>query len=350
MSITSDNAKEHLREKLLQDITAGKSYDALQYIQSFIARKKKGFGHQLISSLIFEGAMILIQNGGSVEAGALLLWYIKGGAGEEFAFKINKTASLTLGNEEFCDLDSTIVLLESVSRDKIVPLVDAVYIPIQKIFVKKYEISMDTADGILLHNLKRFESICADVFESAKDWISATKCYIKLYNVVKIIYCVDNWASNGHEREYPMFFSRVILQLLAENRVHLAADVLQLSQKEYSSLSVHSLSPHSSDGYHAAWHVAIILTELAGLNNNIAEKQRVFQALHQQYSPIIAIVDKKLLTILVKIAAKVFLLQPRTASSGLDPMALMRNLMGGSGGSGGGADAIGDIVRNLLRR
>ena len=73
-SINTESLEIVLREKLMSEICCGRAYDALQYVQSFTARKKRTFGPILTSYLIFFGARILMENGSDSYAGVLLTW------------------------------------------------------------------------------------------------------------------------------------------------------------------------------------------------------------------------------------------------------------------------------------
>ena len=52
------------------------TYEALQYLQSFIARKAKSLGKEGTSDCVFHGATILMTRNAYDDAGTLLEWFI----------------------------------------------------------------------------------------------------------------------------------------------------------------------------------------------------------------------------------------------------------------------------------
>ena len=56
--------------------SAGTTYEALQYLQSFIARKSKSLGKDGTSDCVFHGATILMNRTAYDDAGTLLEWFI----------------------------------------------------------------------------------------------------------------------------------------------------------------------------------------------------------------------------------------------------------------------------------
>src|SRR5688572_15382422 len=72
-----------LEEKMLAELQSGHPYEALQYVQSFVARKKKLVGQNVTSALVFRGVKLMVDNNASSSAGTLLCWFIEEGAGLE---------------------------------------------------------------------------------------------------------------------------------------------------------------------------------------------------------------------------------------------------------------------------
>ena len=102
---------------MLQELKANNTYEALQYVQSFIARKKRSISPEIVSSMVFHAAKVLVDYDSAGYAGTLLLWYMEGGAGEENNFHVEKEKdSLTDGT--YCDLARLTRLFESVAQDR----------------------------------------------------------------------------------------------------------------------------------------------------------------------------------------------------------------------------------------
>ena len=59
------------------ELRDGHPYEALQYVQSFVARKKKALGQDTTSKVLYHGAKELILSGASSSAGTLLKWYLE---------------------------------------------------------------------------------------------------------------------------------------------------------------------------------------------------------------------------------------------------------------------------------
>ena len=89
-AIAESASVQIMEEKMLQELKANNSYEALQYVQSFIARKKRSIVPEIVSSMVFHAAKLLVDHESAGYAGTLLLWYMDGGAGEENNFHIEK--------------------------------------------------------------------------------------------------------------------------------------------------------------------------------------------------------------------------------------------------------------------
>jgi len=90
-SITMTDLRAQLAEKVVAEVNNGHSYEALQLMQSFIARKKKLLGRKETSAMVFYGAGLLVDNGAPADAGTLLVWFIEDGAGDDFNFHMEET-------------------------------------------------------------------------------------------------------------------------------------------------------------------------------------------------------------------------------------------------------------------
>eukprot|EP01031_Cornospumella_fuschlensis_P041792 gene41792-51014_t len=99
MAETVEQLIHQLEEKIsfaLQTPGIGAAYEALQYVQSFVARKKKALGPAGTSKAVFHGVKCLIKAASGVDeaaiattAGSLLRWFIEDGAGKDFSFHMH---------------------------------------------------------------------------------------------------------------------------------------------------------------------------------------------------------------------------------------------------------------------
>ena len=322
-----------LTKKIISDIETGNSYDALQYVQSFIARKKKSLGPSETSRLIFSATRIMFQNNASLNAAALLEWFLKGGAGVDNLFSIRTDKC----DRDFCDLERLIELLSSFSSECIGCIVERVYIPVFKLADKNQ-------DSKQLKKLKEFEEICANAFEASRLWANATKSVLRLGYIERGVRCIDAWAREGFKMEYPLFFARAALQLLLEGQYPRAADLVSYATPLISRYNAEH-NPTDEGPYAASWHLAVILVDLASpflsssQSRKSIDKAQIFTFLYNNYEPILASVDPKLILQIKKIGEVVFGI--RTQQTGFNPMALLSNMMGGAGGQaapGGGID------------
>lgn len=64
---------KQFKEKILEEIAANHSYEALNYAQSFIARKRKHLGKMATSAILFFGVKLLVDNNAGSDAGDVIL-------------------------------------------------------------------------------------------------------------------------------------------------------------------------------------------------------------------------------------------------------------------------------------
>eukprot|EP01032_Pedospumella_encystans_P039041 gene39041-44260_t len=110
--------------KVQAELRDGHPYEALQYVQSFVARKKKALGQVTTSEVVYHSAKELIFSGASSSVGALLKWYLEEGAGVEYPFRLS-TEQLSAGN--YCDVQRLIDLITPLTSDQAYPIIDIVY-------------------------------------------------------------------------------------------------------------------------------------------------------------------------------------------------------------------------------
>ena len=162
--MTEKNSVEELtaqlKEKILAEIEAGHSYEALNYAQSFVARKRKHLGKNATSALVFFGTRLLVDNGAASDAGTLLAWYIEDGAGDDFLFHLEDRA--LVDKDLYCDVQRISDLLVGLTLAQTSPIVSKIHGPVHKAILIKKKIKKN---GPLSKRLEIFDNKCADTFE-----------------------------------------------------------------------------------------------------------------------------------------------------------------------------------------
>ena len=297
--MTEKNSVEDLTDqltvKILAEIAAGHSYEALNYAQSFVARKRKHLGKNATSALVFHGARLLVDNQAASDAGTLLAWFIEDGAGDDFLFHLEDRA--LVDKEIYCDVQRISDLLSNLKLDQTSPIVSKIHGPVHKAILNKKKIKKN---GPLSKRLEIFEKKCADTFEATKDWLSAYKAVLRLEasDMARAANILDMWSSEGYATEKPLFFARAVLQLLSDGKVAKASEFLLVSAK-YVEPDVGNNSASI-----AIWNLATILTNLAALPPRPrVDPTKIFSIIAQLYFPLISKIDSKLIDLLEKVTS-----------------------------------------------
>jgi hypothetical protein len=323
-----------IETKMGADLDEGHPYEALQYVQSFIARKKKNLGGpKNTSAVVFHGAKTLISKNGSSSAGTLLKWFIENGAGADHSFKMYTGEKLS--KSDYCDIQRTIDLLQQFTSEQGFPVVLGIYNPLH-VMVAKSKVARTTE---FTARMVTFETLCAKIYEDSERFYSAFKCYVRLGLTKEAARVLNSWSAKGHPSEKGMFFGRAVLHLLSEGKSTMADELLTLS-KEFVSDSVSDGSSSTPGGADSApmavWHLAVLLTELAALPPMARiDKNKLYGILYKQYAPFLNQLDPKLLELLTKTGEVVFNYQPPqtgTPAQQPNPMAMLQGLLGGGGG------------------
>ena len=321
----------HLEEKLA---TIALPYEALQYVQSFVARKKKHINSNTTSALVYSGCKKLVADGSPSDAGSLLVWYIEGGAGEPHNFHLEANeieGSSTL----YCDVDRLISLIKKLDDQKSVQICEKIYLPLLKIF-HKTKIAKSSS---LQERLNLLEDMVADVFESNKNWQFACKGVVRLEDMERLAKILDGWSNEGYATEKLLYFARAVLQLLSEGQAQLGIKLV----KECSSFVMEEQfvdgngSPYASL---AIWHLTVILSDLLSITSRPGpDKTKIFKQLSSRYASLLGKTDPKLLALFNTTGTMMFGVMSEVPQS---PLNLFDMLGGGmpSGfprGGGGGA-------------
>ena len=312
--------RDQLKEKVLAEIGAGHSYEALQYVQSFVARKKKHLGRKETSAMVFYGARLLIDNGAPADAGTLLQWFIEDGAGDDFNFHMEAQKALTEA-DAYCDLQRISDLLNGVPSTQSSLIVSKIYGPVHKavlsVKVKK--------NNQLWKRLDSLEQTFSTVFEETKDWLSAYKSVLRLQtsDITRAASILDKWSNEGFPIEKPLFFGRAILQLLADNNVPKATEMLAASKKYIEAINVNTVDVSATM---AVYNLSTIVTELVTMPERPrVDPQKIFTIVANLYVPLITKIDPKLIESLEKVGVAYFGL--RKSEEAPNPMAAMMQSM-----------------------
>jgi hypothetical protein len=323
--------RAQLAEKVVAEVNNGHSYEALQLMQSFIARKKKLLGRKETSAMVFYGAGLLVDNGAPADAGTLLEWFIEDGAGDDFNFHMEETRPLT-DADAYCDMQRIADLLNGMPAAKSSPIVTKIYGPVHKAVLS----AKIKKTSPLMKRLDVLEQTFSNVFEETKDWLSAYKSVQRLQtsDVPRAAAILDKWSADGFPTEKPLFFGRAILQFLSEGKLPKATEMMQESTKYIEGLAVNAADVGAAM---AVYNLSTILTQLC----NLPERPRVnpphiFQLIANLYLPLLQKVDAKLIDLLEKIGVTLFGM--RKTEEAPNPMAaMMQSMLAGAGGGAGGA-------------
>lgn len=329
--MTSTDPWVQLEDKLTHFLEGKNYYEASQYVQTFIARKTKTLGANKCSTLVFLSIKKLVQFSASSEAGAVLVWYIEDGASADTKFQFANTqgGKGEDPNKLYCDGQRLLEILQSFGQDNdnlSVPFIDKIYGPLHICFSK----SEGNKSLELVKRLYDLETTFSHLFQHAKKWSNAYKCVVRLNDdFSRVAYILDSWAKQSYKTEYPLFFARSVLQLLADKKVTQAKSLIQQSEKFVLDQPEVGEDVEIMSGPYAVWHVAIILTDLANLPVMArVDKTKLFSLLMQLYGRLVSQIDVKLVELLEKIGTGVFnVMTPNSRRDGMNSMSLFQNIL-----------------------
>lgn len=282
-----DEVYATLTEKMGEE--ACTSYEALQYLQSYVARKKKSIGKDNTGLAVFFGADLLAKRKAFNYVGELFEWF--------------------MGGSEF-DLDTSLKriedMLKKLSAEDAEPVVNVIYGPLHQKVVK----SMTKANqkGLSVQLLK-LDAIFADVFQKTKKWPNAYKAILRLGDVKRAATVLNDWSKDAFKYEKPLFFARAVMTMLSEKKIEQAAEMCKHgAQFLKEEDNIEPARAGEEDSSHlAAWHLAYILSGLASLPPmQRVDKTKLFNVLTTLYSSTLDILDTKLLELLEKIGKACF--------------------------------------------
>lgn len=348
---------EQIMKQIDEKIVDSQSYEALQFLQSFIARKKRAMGRSKTSLCVFHCVRRLVERGSSGDAGVLLLWFIE--SDELFHLDGSTKSVLSADEAPYCDLERMLVLLRDLTPDKSVAVVDQIYGPLHQVVAKA---GMARAASVSAR-MSQLEQLSATVFEATKKWHSAYKVVMRLGELERAARVLNSWAAEGYKNEKPLFFGRAVMQLLSERKVQQAEELV----RHCTPLLPDNISPPQPGGpcgaTQAVWHLATILCGLAVLPpQQRVDKSRLFTVLKERYTGILIATDPRLVELLQRVGAALFSVALPAEMQGPNPMEMLQKMMMASGGmsnaltapssSGRGQEPafdMGDIMRMMSR-
>jgi len=320
-----------ISQKLALEIT---SYGALQYLQSFVARKKKAIGVDATSQAIFHGCALLIARGDSEDAGHALSWYVD----SEDLFHVSGHNGNKNGNH--CDVERLLALLDKFSSKQMIGCVSVLYDPFHAAVLKSGMTTGKNADSAVSKRMHTFDNKCANIFEDTESYRSAYRVCIRLSLVPRAAAILDKWSNlpGVFLHEKALFFARAIYTLLSEKKLPLALQMVAASKTILSPLdniAADDVRPGGNDsGYLACWHLSIILTELAdAAPGPRINKIKLFEVLSTLYYGILDLCDKNLVALHEKVGKEYF--TAADSKKAADPMNMLQALLSGGGGGGG---------------
>jgi hypothetical protein len=338
---TVDTLIAQLEEKIaaeLQGDSVGSihAYETLQYVQSFVARKKKNLGNAGTSKAIFHAVKLLIgqaskRPAGTVDeaamastAGSLLKWFIEDGAGRDHSFHMHAEQT---NSDNYCDVQNVLHLLEHLDVKYAGPIVDTIYNPLHVVLAK----SKIKRNSPLQKRLHKLEIVFADVLLRHKKWLGAFKSYVRLNDADKVAEVLNLWSAEGYPSEKPLFFARGLLHILADNKASLAKDLLHASLPmvpDNIATGVKGGGPLSASL--ALWHLATILTDLSNFQPMPrVDKTKLFGLLYRRYGPLLNQMDSKLFELFLKAGEHHCNFRLEVPDTTPNPMAMLQSLLTG---------------------
>ena len=343
---------KQIEGKMRAELSDGHPYEALQYVQSYVARKKKALGQATTSTVVFHGANELIVSGASSSAGTLLKWFIEDGAGADFSFLLSMDE---LNSSNYCDVQKVIDLLTALTSEQAFPIIDIIYDPLHLLAAK----TKGKKPASVIARLDQFEALSARINLESGVYFPSFKSFLRLNKIQEASNVLLQWSSKGYPSEKPLFFARALLFLLSEGKKTAASELLECS-KGHIEDNVSTQGGGAESAPLAVWHLAYTLTELAAMPPlPRVDKTKLFGILYGRYGPFLIQYDTKLLEFMTKAGEAVFqfsLQQQQQARGGPpppqqpNPMAMLQGLLGGGGGAGAGAGGGMDKMMSMMSK
>jgi hypothetical protein len=295
--MTSEHDPE-LDAKVASELDAGKSYDAIQFCQSYLARKSTSVSSDVIASRCLHATRIFILKGFGVEAGILFQWF------------------LTQPFQESLSTDTSNAFIEEVSD-----ILSSSNIGQSAAFAENIHqgiisfVTTKSSLGDLPSKNNLYESM-AKVFQTSENWETSLKFYLLTGDIASVAACLNNWANRGVTAEYPLFFCRNILQLLQQKKAAIAMILVSHSEAFINAFKRSSASVSAGPAL-LVWNFTVIFVDLINLGSKVSskEKKAIYELLSQKFQSSISSADPDLLNIIKKVATENKLLNTNVSSS-----------------------------------
>ena len=326
-SIDMALAKSKLAEKMNEELSNQHPYEAMMYVQTFVARKRKVLSKQDTCDLVYCGIKTLQSHSEWMSAGVLLEWLVS-------------TGSLEL-NPQNSNFDNITAIITAMPKDGVISFLDKAYKPLCA-YIQTY-------DGDIKHRyMFQLSLICGEIFEKCRRWRDAKNCYIGVGDMVALSRVVHQWTTDGFPSEYSLYFVRTYLFVLANRLVPQAAAFYRTASDQYLepyelTLSCQPDTPlrKACMKSYALWQMCTILSDMMNIADNPTlawkvDRKQVFSLVMDKYRTLIECHDAALLPVMRDIGHGLFgVPEDTSAGSGVSPLqSIFQNLMGGSGGVG----------------
>ena len=119
----------------------------------------------------------------------MLTWFIEDGAGVDYIFKLQ---SNPLTEDNYCDVQRLIDLLQSISVSEAAPAVNLLYGPLHLLIAK----NRSAKQSDLAKRLLTLEISFANILEQSKSWLNAFKSYARIGDMLKVSKVLSSWAAD----------------------------------------------------------------------------------------------------------------------------------------------------------
>lgn len=316
---------EKLGSKMKEELDRNQPYEAMMYVQTFVARKRKTLSKQNTCILVFSGIKILLNHSEWSSAGVLLDWLLSMGALE-----------LNPINSNFDTISS---IIASIPKTQVILFLDKAYIPLCNF------IQMCPTE-IKHRYMFQLSLLCGEIFEYCRRWRDAKTCYIGVGDMTSLARTTHMWSFDGFPTEYSLFFARGYLILLAGKLVPQAAAFYKSANDEYMEpyeLTI-SCGPQTTlqtacTKTYAIWQLCTIIYDLMGMADSPVlslkvDRKKIFTLLSDKYKELITYYDADLFRTLQVVGKHHFGVVDNTPVL-VNPMqSLLGNMMGGRGAGG----------------
>lgn len=292
---------EDLEEKLSRALREGRPYDASQYAQSFLARKRAGSvlaGPASLTHCLFAVRRFL-SLGFPSEGGDLVRWAVA-----------NRYFEEGLDADHVADgLAQLAGILSEAKAEAAGQLAKCAARDLLEVMNRRGRSPAEAA--LLREPVRALRGALAEALGSVGSWRDAVDVLQPGDDMVSLSRALLGHAEQGARCELPLFFARAVLELVGDGRLD-SADAL-LAEAEGI---VEARQTNRNSMTIAVWHYVVILVDLLvrGKALTMKERKSVYRLLSEKYHTIVQDVDPKLADLAASVAEEQGLASP-TASA-----------------------------------